>query len=106
MLPTKSHQINQHIFRFNKYLCDDLVQTNLRVHLVEGFVQFVDRQTETLRNDLAVASHNDVLHINDSKGVRLLVKLIKFAIFGAKSSKVNSSRSFANATRGGPLHPV
>ena len=50
---------------------------------------------------------NDILYINDTKGVRLLVKLIKLSIlhFSAKSNKI-SSKTYANATRSGQLHPV
>ena len=106
VLPTKSSTINQRIFRFNKYICDDLIQSSLDALLVEGLLEFVDNRSGLLRNDFAVNDVNDILHINSTKGVRLLVKLIKRAIFSVKLSRTVNGRSFANVTRGGPLNPV
>ena len=107
VLPTKSSVINKRIFRFNKYICDDLIQSDLRALLVEGLHEFVDNHTSLLRNIFAVNDPNDILHINQNKGVRLLVKLIKQAIFRAKvHNKTVNSRTFANTTRGGPANPI
>ena len=78
----------------------------MKATVVEGFIEFVDRQSALLRSDLAVDDINDILHINSTKGVRLLVSLIKKAIFRAKQSKTVNGRTYANATRGGPAFPV
>ena len=91
VLPTKSREINKHVFSFNKYIHNDLIQSSLGINFVEGFIEFVDRQTSLIRRDFAVSDSNDILHINDTKGVRLLVKLIKLSIFSAKSSKISST---------------
>ena len=104
-MPTKSREINKQVFSFNKCIHNDLIQVSLGINFVEGFIEFVDRQTSLIRRDFAVSDSNDILHINDTKGVRLLVKLIKLSIFSAKSNKI-SSQAYANATKGGPLHPV
>ena len=88
VLPTKSTVINQRIFKFNNYICNDLIQTNLKAILVEGLLEFVDKQSLLLRNDLAVNDINDILRINSTKGVRLLVGLIKHAFFRSKPSSV------------------
>ena len=106
VLPTKSSIINERILKFNKFLWEDLLKSNLKANVVEGFIEFVDRQSALLRSDLAVDDINDILHINSTKGVRLLVSLIKKAIFRAKQSKTVNGRTYANATRGGPAFPV
>ena len=53
---------------------------------------------------------SDTLHINENLGVPLLVKLIKEAIFQRKNrgkhGLLHSARTSANATRGGPAHPL
>ena len=106
VLPTKSTVVNKRIFIFNKYICNDLIQCYMGVLFVEGLSEFVDRQSGLLRSVSAMDNSQDILHINANKGVRLLVRLIKQAIFSAKSSHTANSRTFANVTRGGPLNPV
>ena len=106
VLPTKSSIINEGIFKFNRYICDDLIQSNLHALLIEGLIDFVDKNSFLLKSDLGVSDINDILHINSTKGVRLLVSLIKKAIFRAKLSKTVNGRTFANVTRGGPANPV
>ena len=106
VLPTKSSVINKRIFKFNNYICNDLMQSDLKILFVEGFIDFLDKQSHLLRNDLAVGDANDILHINHTKGVRLLVKLIKQTIFNAKKSKTVDMRTYANVTRGGPANPI
>ena len=106
VLPTKSSAINQRVFKFNRYICNDLIQSNLKALLVEGFFEFVDNQSFLLRNDLAVSSTNDILHINNTKGLRLLVSLVKQAIFRAKKSRTVDNRTYSNVTRGGPANPI
>ena len=106
VLPTKSSVINQRVFKFNNYICNDLIQSNLKASLVEGFFEFVDKQSYLLRDDYSVNDINDILHINNTKGVRLLVRLIKHAIFRAKISRTVNGRTFANVTRGGPADPI
>ena len=106
VLPTKSGVINKRVFKFNEFIHNDLIQTSLNVTFVEGFFEFVDKNSVLLRNDLAVNDDNDFLHINATKGVRLLVRLIKQAIFRAKSNKMVNGRLFSNVTRGGPANPV
>ena len=65
ILPTKSRVINSRIDTFNSYIFNDLVQSNLRVILVQGFKQFADYQTGLLRIDLADSTvDHDILHIN------------------------------------------
>ena len=56
------------VFNFNKYIHDDLIQTNLGVNFVHSFTEFVDRQSSLLRRDFAVSDIYDILHINDTKG--------------------------------------
>ena len=107
VLPTKSSVINKRIFRFNKFICDDLLQSDMHALLVEGFLEFVDNNTSLLKGQYSVNDSNDILHINSNKGVRLLVSLIKQAIFGAKMyDKTVNHRTFANVTRGGPVDPI
>ena len=106
VLPTKSSVVNQRVLTFNKYICNDLIQSNLKALLVEGFFEFLNRQSYLLRNDLAVSEVSDILHINNTKGVRLLVRLVKQAIFRAKRSKTIDGRLFSNVTRGGPENPI
>ena len=106
VLPTKSSLINERVFKFNNYILNDLVQENLKITFVEGFHEFLDQNSVLLKRDLAVNDFNDILHINSTKGVRLLVKLIKQCIFRSKASNVVNGRTYANATRGGPAFPV
>ena len=107
VLPTKSTVINKKIFMFNKYIVNDLLQCDLHVVLVEGFRDFVDNQTSLLKRVFAVNDPNDTLHVNANQGVRLLVRLIKQAIFRAKTyNKTVDGRTYANVTRGGPVAPI
>ena len=100
VLPTKSCIINKRVDLFNSFLFRDLVQSNLGVTLVEGFGQFWDRRTHVLRDSL---SKHDELHLNDVSGIRLLVSLIKQAIFRhCKTKRTTSRRTYANTVRGGP----
>ena len=79
----------------------------LHVVLVEGFRDFVDNQTSLLKRVFAVNDPNDTLHVNANQGVRLLVRLIKQAIFRAKTyNKTADGRTYANVTRGGPVAPI
>ena len=94
VLPTKSTVINKKIFMFNKYIVNDLLQCDLHVVLVEGFRDFVDNQTSLLKHVFAVNDPNDTLHVNANQGVRLLVRLIKQAIFRAKTYNKNSHTNF------------
>ena len=75
VLSTKSREINKQVFSFNKYIHNDLIQSSLGINFVEGFIEFVDRQTSLIRRDFAVSDSNDILHINDTKGVRLYLNL-------------------------------
>ena len=103
VLPTKSHEINRRVNIFNKYLLDDLIQCDLKVVLVDGFLKFLDKQTNLLST---VLSRNDNLHLN-GKGVSVLVGLIKDSIFKSRRYNViNSPRLYSNTVRGGPPHPV
>jgi alkylated DNA repair dioxygenase AlkB len=107
VLPSRDRKINRNINEFNRYLFDDLLQTNLRVNLVQGFRDFADRDG-MLRSSLHdPRTPNDVLHIND-RGYCVLVRLIKLALFSIKrgKGKLTTGRSYANATRGGPPNPI
>ena len=107
VLPTKSLVINKRIFMFNKFINSDLLQSTLHVTFTEGFFEFVDDNSSILKNMYAVNDSNDILHINANKGVRLLVRLIKQAIFRAKTfNKTVDQRTYANVTRGGPIAPI
>ena len=60
-----------------------------------------------LKRVFAVNDPNDTLHVNANQGVRLLVRLIKQAIFRAKTyNKTEDGRNYANVTRGGPVAPI
>ena len=99
--------INKKIFMFNKYIVNDLLQCDLHVVLVEGFRDFVDNQTSLLKRVFAINDPNDILHVNANQGVSLLVRLIKQAIFRAKTyNKTVDGRTYANVTRGGPVVPI
>jgi alkylated DNA repair dioxygenase AlkB len=103
VLPTKIHDINRRVNIFNKLIFEDLVQCNLDVVLVSGFIKFLDRQSNLLSSDL---SKDDELHL-DGKGVSILVGLIKDSIFRSrKRNTINSPRLYSNTLRGGPPHPV
>ena len=103
VLPTKSHEINRRVNIFNKFLVDDLIQCDLNVVLVDGFLKFLDKQTNMLSPSL---SKDDKLHLN-GKGVSVLVGLIKDSIFKSRRYNViNSPRLYSNTIRGGPPHPV
>ena len=103
VLPTKSHEINRRVNIFNKFLVDDLIQCDLNVVLVDGFLKFLDKQTNMLSPSL---SRDDKLHLN-GKGVSVLVGLIKDSIFKSRRYNViNSPRLYSNTIRGGPPHPV
>ena len=86
---------------------NDLLQCDLHVVLVEGFRDFVDNQTSLLKRVFAINDPNDILHVNANQGVSLLVRLIKQAIFRAKTyNKTVDGRTYANVTRGGPVVPI
>ena len=107
VLPTKCTVINKKIVMFNKYIVNDLLQCDLREVLVEGFRDFVDNQTSLLKRVFAVNNPNDILYVNANQGVRLLVRLIKQAIFRAKTyNKPVDGRTYANELRGGPVAPI
>ena len=101
VLPTKSHEKNRRIFMFNKFLYDDLCQSDLKVILVEGFIKFLDKRTNLLCSGLAKPEVRDELHLN-GKGISILVALLKRSIFHVKSS----NRLYSNVLRGGPVDPV
>ena len=105
VLPTKSHEINRRINIFNKFLVDDLIQCDLNVVLVDGFLKFLDKQTNMLAPSLS-RDADDKLHLN-GKGVSVLVGLIKDCIFKSRRYNIiNSPRLYSNTIRGGPPHPV
>ena len=105
VLPTKSHSINRKINIFNDLLFSDLCQADLKVVIVEGFHQFLDNGSNLLKNVLADSRADDILHLGD-RGVRVLVSLIKFAIFSGKGGKdFVGRRSYSNTLRGGPRSP-
>ena len=92
---------------FNKFINSDLLQSTLHVTFTEGFFEFVDDNSSILKNIYAVNDTNDILHIKANKGVRLFVRLIKQAIFRAKTfNKTVDQRTYANVTRGGPIAPI
>ena len=106
VLPTRSLSINRKVFAFNRYIYDDLVRSNLKVSVVEGFQSFLDYQSNTLSSDTASTKSGDILHLN-KRGTSILVVCIKRAIFGAKTkggSRIGR-RSYSNALRNGPLDP-
>ena len=106
VLPTKSHKINRKINMFNRFLFSDLSQCNLKVLVVDGFMTFLDKSTNLLRNSLAKPEASDILHIN-GRGVGALVKLIKNCIFTSRDyNRLVGSRLYSNAFRGGPPDPV
>ena len=106
VLPTKSHKINRKINMFNRFLFSDLSQCNLKVLVVDGFMTFLDKSTNLLRNSLAKPDASDILHIN-GRGVGALVKLIKNCIFTSRDyNRLVGSRLYSNAFRGGPPDPV
>jgi alkylated DNA repair dioxygenase AlkB len=107
VLPTKDKNINKRVNEFNRYLFDDLLQTNLKVNMVQGFREFAERDG-SLRNSLHdPRTEHDVLHIND-RGYCILVRLIKLALFSVKrdKGKYTTGRSFRNVLVGGPPNPV
>ena len=101
VLPTKSHDMNRRIFMFNRFLYDDLCQSDLKVILVEGFIKFLDKRSNLLNNELSRPDVDDLLHLNE-RGTSVLVKLVKHSIFHVKFS----NRLYANVLRGGPADPV
>lgn len=106
VLPTKSHKINRKINIFNQFLYNDLTQCNLKVLVVDGFMTFLDKGTNLLKNSLAKPDSSDILHIN-GRGVGALVKLIKNCIFTSRDfNRLAGSRLYSNACRGGPPDPV
>ncbi len=101
VLPSRSHIINKKILDFNRFLRSDLTKSELNVHIVDGFSQFVDREglLKSVFHDKR--SQADDLHIND-KGYCILVRCIKDAIFRNKlGSKVHSSRLYSRALSDG-----
>lgn len=108
VLPTRDQAINNRIKVFNKLIVTDLLQTNLGVHLVEGFLDFVD-QTNWLLKESLFSKHfdGDTLHINN-RGYCILVKCIKTTIFRCKNLGKNSTnqRVYSNVVRGGPPRPL
>ena len=106
VLPSRDKNLNRRVNEFNRYLHDDLIQTNLRVSFVYGFNEFADRDG-MLRSALHdCRTQNDVLHIND-RGYCILVRLIKLALFSMKrgKGKQTTGRTYANVARGGPPNP-
>ena len=92
------------IYQFNRYLFDDLLQSNLRVNIVYGFNEFVDCRDGLLRQELHdQRTADDVLHIN-GRGYCILVRLMKHALFSVKrgKGKFTNGRLYSNVTRGGP----
>ena len=105
--PVLSLVINKRIVTFNKFINSDLLQSTLHVTFTEGFFEFVDDNSSILKNMYDVNDTNDILHMNTNKGVRLLVRLIKQAIFRAKTfNKTVDQRTYANVTRGGLIAPI
>ena len=105
VLPTKSHDINRRVNIFNRLIVSDLIQCDLNVILVDGFIKFLDRQTNLLSAGMSKDA-NDELHLN-KRGVSALVSLIKESIFRTRRHNViNSPRLFSNTLRGGPPRPV
>ena len=106
VLPSKSHSINRKVNIFNDLIYSDLCQTNLTVTVLEGFDQFLDKGTNLLKSIFAEPDDNDILHLG-KRGVKVLVSLIKFAIFSEKGDSNRVGRKlYANTLRGGPTHPV
>ena len=107
VLPTRSHKINGKIDIFNQFIYTDLIQSNIGVRLVAGFAGFVEYSGLLKANLHDPRAPGDALHINDD-GYRILVRLLKREIFASKKgghSRVGG-KTFANATRGGPVRPV
>ena len=99
VLPSRDNNINSRIVKFNKFLFNDLTRSDLKIQIVQGFGQFVDRyglMKDTLHDK---RTDSDVLHINES-GYRLLVRQIKSSIFSLKNEKNTSrpGRTYASVT--------
>ena len=87
VLPTRSHDINNRVKKFNRFLFSDLAKSNINVTIVQGFADFVDHSNGLLKQSLFdKRNENDVLHINGS-GYRILVRCIKSAIFSSRNSQ-------------------
>ena len=98
VLPTREPSINTRIFEFNKLLRTDLVRSGIRVNIVDGFMQFVDKKSSILKTTFHDDSKaGDPLHINTA-GYCVLIKCIKDCIFGSKNK--NKGRSYASALTG------
>ena len=100
VLPSRSNKINENIFQFNRLLFGDLLEnpTSLKVNIVRGLGDFLDRGNllkSTLHDQ---RTNEDVLHINDL-GYRILVRCIKKAIFNSKLSKTSTGRTYAGTVR-------
>ena len=92
---------------FYKFINSDFLQSTLHVTFTKGFFEFVGDNSSILNHIYAVNDTNDILHINANKGVRLLIRLIKQAIFRAKTfNKTIDQRKYANVTRGWPIAPI
>ena len=104
VLPSKSHKINRKVVEFNQYLFNDLCLSDLKVNLVEGFLNFLDVRRNLLKDEFA---KGDELHIN-GRGTSVLVKFIKNAIFQAKQQQKKQSkhRLYSEASRGGSSNPA
>ena len=104
VLPTKTHSINRRINMFNSFILDDLIQSDLNVNYVIGFIDFLDKSSNLLAPRL---SKDDNLHLN-GRGISILVRLIKGCIFRsrARNSMIKNPRKYSNVVRGGPPEPV
>ena len=106
VLPTKCHNKNRKVNLFNDFLFSDLRQTNFNVTIIEGFQKFFDRRSNKLDLTYAKQDPSDELHL-DFRGIRLLVSLIKNAIFAGKGDKSRVGRQlFSNTLRGSPINPT
>ena len=90
VLPSMDLSLNQRINEFNSYIYHDLQHCNVKVNIVYGFNEFAD-QNGLLKNTLHDRrTPTDVLHINN-KGYRILVRLLKQAIFSVKSKATTTT---------------
>ena len=66
----------------------------------------LDGRTNLIKSMFARPDPTDTLHLNE-RGVKVLVSLVKLAIFSSKNSPNKAGRkSYSNAVRGGPLDPT
>ena len=110
ILPTRNTEVNSRVMKFNYYIRNDLLQSGLQVHFVEGFRQFVDMSNGLLKESLFdKRSDTDFLHINDA-GYCILVSCIKATIYSSKEKMAQKRqvgrRSYSNVARNGLSRPV